>query len=64
MEDELTASNDKERVSELNQRTSNFQAKVPADRLEALNINDIVQTMQDELRKVQQGNLQQPRKAG
>jgi hypothetical protein len=68
----MTTSFDKERTSELTTRTANYQAKVPADRLEAININDIVQTMQNELKAISglqrfdgagSGGLQQPKVA-
>jgi hypothetical protein len=47
----MTKDTDKDRNAELTTRTANYQSKVPADRLEAININDLVQTWSDETKK-------------
>ena len=43
----MSAGTDKERVNELTARIVSYQNKVPADRLETVNTND----MQDELKR-------------
>jgi hypothetical protein len=64
------AGSDKERTAELNARTASYQSKVPSDLQEKKNIDDIVQTMQNELNAIAglrrpdgagSGGLQQPR---
>jgi hypothetical protein len=59
----MTKDTDKSRNAELATWTANFQSKVPADRLEAININDLVQTWADETKKTtgQRGGHPQPR---
>jgi hypothetical protein len=67
-----SAGSDKERVNELNAKVNTYQNKTAADRLEAINMADIVLTSQNEANAVSglrrfdgaASGVQQPRKTG
>jgi hypothetical protein len=68
-----TSSGDKQRIDEQTAKVANYQSKTAADRLEGLNMADIVLTAQNELNAISgvrrpdgagSGGLQQPKKAG